>query len=62
MNDAEKINQIGRMIADLNLEVSILKRYIVEIRKWMLFPDKLKVAIEVEKIMQKNDKESKGGK
>jgi len=49
MEIEEKINEIGKMCADINLQVSIIKRRQHEIRQWLLFPDKLKVEQDVNK-------------
>ena len=55
MEKEEKINAIGRMVADINLNVNLNKRRIEEIREWLLFPEKLKIKQEVEEAMKRSN-------
>ena len=56
MKETEKINEIGKLVANLKLELFHTKRMVQEMRKWMLEPDTLEVARRVHNIMDKGVK------
>lgn len=57
MKETEKMNEIGKLVVDLKLELFHTKRMVQEMRRWMLEPDTLEIARRVHNVIDRGVKD-----